>query len=225
MGKIVAIITAGGSGKRLQTKIKKQFLVVHGRTLLFYTLDKFVNHPQIDEVIIPLPEEELEDFQQAIKQEYPKRKILCVAGGAERQDSVYNALSACSDNTEIVLIHDGVRPFIEANEISELIKIAEIEKAVIPVSKVKNTIKEIRDGKIVKTIPREDLASALTPQVFQFDLILKMHQKAHMENLHFTDDAAILEHYGITVSVLESSSQNLKITDEFDLKIAEFLLK
>jgi 2-C-methyl-D-erythritol 4-phosphate cytidylyltransferase len=225
MGKVVAIITAGGSGKRLQTKIKKQFLHVHGRPLLFYTLDKFIEHPQIDDVIITLPQTELDEFQKVIDQEYPAKRITCILGGTERQDSVFNALSACPFDTEIVLIHDGVRPFIKAEEISDLIKIAENDKAVIPVSKIKNTIKKIDNGKILKTIPREDLVSALTPQVFQYKLILEMHKKAKSEELNFTDDAAILEHYGIPVSALETSAQNIKITDAFDLKLAEILLK
>jgi len=86
-------------------------------------------------------------------------------------------------------------------------------------------LNSVLNGKILKTVPRENLASALTPQVFQFELILEMHQKAQQEKLYFTDDAAILEHYGLAVSVLETSAQNIKITDAFDLKIAEILLK
>jgi 2-C-methyl-D-erythritol 4-phosphate cytidylyltransferase len=225
MGKNIAIITAGGSGTRLRTKIKKQFLVIDDKPLLIHTLDKFVYHPKIDEVIVTLPQEELTGFQAELKQQYPNFKIICLAGGVERQDSVLNALLACSQDTEIVLIHDGVRPFVTEQEIFDLIEMAKQEKAVIPVNKVKNTIKQIASDMIVKTVPREDLVAALTPQVFQFDLILELHKKANKENLHFTDDAAILEHYGQKVTILETSTQNIKVTDKFDLRIAEILLK
>jgi len=225
MGKVVAIITAGGSGKRLQSRIKKQFLSVNGRSLLYYTLDKFIYHDEIDVVLVSLPKDELKDSQNAIKQEYPNKKFIFVTGGNERQDSVFNVLSACPADTEIVLIHDGVRPFIDEEEISELIKIARNDKAVIPVSRIKSTIKKIRDGKILKTVPREDLVSALTPQVFQYELIMAMHKRAKAEKRYFTDDAAILEHYGEIVTAMESSARNIKITDKFDLEIAKILLK
>ena len=223
--KNVAIITAGGSGKRLPGKTKKQFVTVAGRPLLFWTLDKFVSHPQIDEIIITLPEDEITTFGRRIKTEFSDKKLVFPKGGKERQNSVFNALKNCPSNTDFVLIHDGVRPFVSEKEITELLKIVAKTNAVIPVGKVKDTIKKVSENKILETVSRENLAKAFTPQVFRFSLILSLHQKAAKDGLLFTDDAAILEYYGYEVTAFFSNSFNLKITEPLDMKIAEMILK
>lgn len=224
MGKTIAIITAGGSGSRLNSKIRKQFIELKNRPVLFWTLDKFVSHKIIDEIIVVLPKENI-DFCSRINSEFPRAPISCIAGGKERQDSVYNALLACSGEVDYVMIHDGVRPFIECEEISSLYELAQKYDAVIAVSKVKNTIKSATENQITATVPRENLYNALTPQVFAFNLILSLHKKAHEAGLYFTDDAAILEHFGKKVRILECSSANIKITDHQDLELAKILLE
>ena len=221
--KIAAIITAGGSGKRFQSGTKKQFLEIAGRPLLFYTIDKFYLHPQIDNVLVSLPPDEFERSKELISKEFPE--IEFIIGGKERQDSVYNALINCPADTDYVLIHDGVRPFISEQEISELIEKVQTQKAVIIVSGMKNTIKKVDEEKIIETIPRENLMNALTPQVFDFHLIKKYHQQAKAKNLYFTDDAAILEHFGEPVFYLEGSSKNFKITELIDFEIAKKILE
>ena len=223
--KNIAIITAGGSGKRIKSKIKKQFIEIMGRPLLFWTIDKFADHPDINQIIITLPQDELKIYKTLIEKEYRDFAISIIAGGKQRQDSVYNALISCTENTELVLIHDGVRPFISQDEISKLIKKAQQNKAVIPISKVKNTIKKIKQDKVITTVQREDLVNVFTPQVFQYKLIKKCHNDAKKIDLYCTDDAALLEHFGHSVYVLECSSYNIKITDPFDLEIAKFMLK
>ena len=225
MGKIVAIITAGGSGKRIKSKVKKQYIKLKQRPILFWTLDKFIHHKLIDNIIIALPEDDFAEMQKSLSNEFPDYDFNLVKGGKERQDSVFNALCACSKNTNLVLIHDGVRPFIDPAEITNLIEIAKLKKAVIPVTKVKNTIKEIDESKIVKTVTRKNLVAALTPQVFDYKLIVSNHMKAFNDRIETTDDASILEYYGIPVYYLECSSQNIKITDHFDLQIAESILE
>lgn len=221
---IVAIITAGGSGKRLKSKTKKQFLEIAGRPLISWVIEPFYLHPMIDKIIISLPEDEMNTVPKRISKEFPKAKISFSAGGKERQDSVYNALMLCPEDTGYVLIHDGVRPFISQNDITVLCETVKKKKAVIPITNIKNTIKEISNKKIIKTIPRENLAEALTPQAFEYELIKSCHKKAKQENLYFTDDAAILEHYGFSVHTIEHSSINFKITDSFDLKIAKIII-
>ena len=222
---IVAIITAGGKGKRLKTEIKKQFLCIKERPLLFWTIDNFARHSQIDEIIVALPREDIKIYHDQIYSEFTQSNISVVPGGPERQDSVCNAIHACHPKTDIVLIHDGVRPFVSEKEISDLIKIALYSKAVIPISKIKNTIKEIKNEHIIKTVNRGNLASALTPQVFDYNLIKTLHENAKIEELYFTDDAAILEHYGHLVSVYESESFNLKITAKIDFEIARNIIE
>ena len=223
--KNIAIITAGGSGLRIKNKIKKQFIEIMNRPLLFWTIDKFADHPEIDQIIITLPQEEILIYKTMIEKEYQNSPITIITGGKQRQDSVYNALVSCPINTELVLIHDGVRPFISQDKISKLIKKAQHKKAAIPVSKVKNTIKKIKQDKVLKTVQREDLVNALTPQVFQYKLIKKCHNDAKKIDLYCTDDAALLEHFGHSVYVLECSSHNIKITDQFDLEIAKLALE
>ena len=223
--KNIAIITAGGSGTRIKSKTKKQFLEITGRPLLFWTIDKFVFHSEIDQIIITLPKNEIEDFRIKIEEEYNDIPIFIAAGGNQRQDSVYNAIDACPIDTDLVLIHDGVRPFISQADISNLLKKAFLKKAVIPVSKVKNTIKKIDQDKISETIPRDDLVNSFTPQVFQYKLIKQCHEEAKKINLYCTDDAALLEHFGHTVYTLVCSSHNFKVTDQVDLQIAKLIIE
>ncbi len=223
--KNIAIITAGGSGNRMKHNLKKQFIEIEQRPLLFWTLDRFANHLELDEVIVTLPEDDFKIYSKLIENEYPQAVITIIPGGKERQDSVYRALKHCSPNTSYVLIHDGVRPFISSQDISRLLDNAAKYKAVIPVSKVKNTLKKIKDNKIVKTVPRNDLVNALTPQAFELDLILSCHEKAKAKELYFTDDAAIVEHFGFDVHTMETEPYNIKITDEYDLEIAKMIIK
>lgn len=222
--KNVAIITAGGSGTRIKSEKKKQFIEIMNRPLLFWTIDKFVNHADIDQIIITLPQDEITIYKTIIEKEYQDFSISIIAGGKQRQDSIYNALALCPKDTDLVLIHDGVRPFILQNDISNLIKKAQQYKAVIPISKVKNTIKKVKQDKVVTTVQRENLVNVFTPQVFQYKLIKQCHEDAQKINLYCTDDAALLEHFGHPVYVLECSSQNIKITDSFDLEIAKLII-
>lgn len=223
--KIIAIITASGSGTRIKSEKKKQFIEIMNRPLLFWTIDKFVNHADIDQIIITLPQDEIGIYKTIIEKEYQNSSILIIAGGKQRQESVYNALVTCPKDTDLVLIHDGVRPFISQIDISNLIKKTQQKKAVIPISKVKNTIKKIKQDKVVTTVSRKNLVNAFTPQVFQYKLIKQCHDDAKKRDLYCTDDAALLEHFGHTVYTLECSSHNFKITDPFDLEIAKFIIK
>ncbi len=138
---------------------------------------------------------------------------------------MYNALTVCPADSDLVLIHDGVRPFISQNEITELIKVANQKKAVIPVSKIKNTVKKINQNKVLLTVPREDLVNAFTPQVFQYKLIKQCHEEAKKINLYCTDDAALLENFGHTIYTIECSSTNFKVTDQLDLEFAKYLIQ
>ncbi len=223
--KNVVIITAGGSGIRIKSDKKKQFIEIMDRPLLFWTIDKFAGHPDINQIIITLPQDEIDSYKTLIETEYHNSSISVIVGGKQRQDSVYNALTLCPNDTDLVLIHDGVRPFISQDEISDLIIKAQQKRAVIPVSKVKNTIKKIIQDKVITTVQRDNLVNALTPQVFKYNLIKHCHEDAKKIDLFFTDDASLLEHFGHSVYTLECSSHNFKITDQFDMKIAEIILK
>jgi 2-C-methyl-D-erythritol 4-phosphate cytidylyltransferase len=219
-----ALITAGGSGVRMKCSKKKQFLAIKGKPVLQYTLEKFISHPQIDEIVLVVPKEDIDEAQTICSNAGASCHIRLVNGGATCQQSVINWFNACPSETDIVLIHGGVRLFVNEDIITKLIAAAREHKAVIPVSKVRNTIKEINGDIIKKTVPRKSLYNALTPQVFAYELILSCHQQARSINYQFTDDSSILEYFSIPVHVIVTDNSNLKITEPHDLEIASKLL-
>jgi 2-C-methyl-D-erythritol 4-phosphate cytidylyltransferase len=219
----IAIITAGGSGTRLPGKCKKQFLPLRGKPVIAYSLEAFLSHPEISAVVATIPQEDI-DFARKLLNSYLDQGLTIIAGGKERQHSVLNALNIMPANTDYVFIHDAVRPLLTAQEIDSLLQNVIKQQAVIPAHKVKHTIKSVEGNRIVKTIPRDSLMEVYTPQVFEFSLILDCHKKAAADNLLFTDDAAILEHYGYQVFVSETSQLNIKITEPEDLPLVEYLL-
>ncbi len=221
----VALIMAGGSGSRMLAKEKKQFISIHGRELIAYTLAEFCGNPEIDKVIVVAPEADVERMGEICEAKFSQYSIEVIAGGSIRQRSVINGLEACPSGTELVLIHDAVRPFVSHIMLRELLQIAREKKAVIPCSPVRNTIKRIQNGLILETIPREDLYNAQTPQVFEYDLILKYHRLALEQEREFTDDSSILEYFGIPVYFYLSDDSNFKITEPHDLTIAGHLLQ
>lgn len=175
-------------------------------------------------MIVSLPEDDFEEVSASIRSNYPNANIQCVKGGKERQDSVYNALLACSPACDIVLIHDGVRPFFSNDIIEKMINKVHVGTGVIPVSKVKFTVKECETGIVKKTLPRENLVNVHTPQCFVYQDILNLNKNAMRENKLYTDDASLMEEKGMKVITVLESDYNIKITTEEDLIFAEFLL-
>jgi 2-C-methyl-D-erythritol 4-phosphate cytidylyltransferase len=227
--KTTAIITAGGRGLRLPGEVKKQFRLLGGKPLLTRTLEPFLHYPDIDSIIITLPFDELAHFQNLINDTFPaaadRQKITLCEGGAQRQDSVFNALKLCESDTKFVIIHDGVRPFVTEQLISEVMKMAREYGAAIPAAPVKNTIKTIKDDVVDHTIRRDILIQVYTPQVFHYEILMKCYHRAKKEEYYSTDDAAILEHYGYSIHFYYDNSFNLKITDELDFFMAEQIIK
>jgi 2-C-methyl-D-erythritol 4-phosphate cytidylyltransferase len=234
--KTIAIITAGGQGKRIagvhpegihpKGKLPKQFLMLKDKPILAHTVDKFERCELIDEIILVVPEGYLEYCSRAIVDQYgfkKVRKVIC--GGKERQDSVYLGLKACPNNTSIVVIHDGVRPLISSDKISESIEISEEKRAVVLAVPVKDTVKRVEHGNIITTLDRDKLWLTQTPQTFEYKLILDAYKKAEEDNFVGTDDSALVERLGYEVTILEGDYKNIKITTAEDLTIAEKLLE
>jgi 2-C-methyl-D-erythritol 4-phosphate cytidylyltransferase len=224
--KTIAIIAAGGQGKRIEGKLPKQFLMLKDKPILSRTVDKFERCELIDEIILVVPEDYLGYCSQAIVDQYDfkkVRKVIC--GGDERQDSVYLGLKASPNNTSIVVIHDGARPLISTDKISESIKICEEKKAVVLAVPVKETIKRVEHGSIVTTLDRDKIWLTQTPQTFEYKLILDAYKKAEEDNFVGTDDSALVERLGYEVTILEGDYKNIKITTAEDLSIAEKLLE
>ena len=221
----VAIVTAAGSGLRMGGKLKKQFILLDGLPILIRAIIPFVKSPLIHEIVVTAPEDELETTANLIKECELDKSIKVIAGGKTRQKSVFKALKACPQDCGCVFIHDGVRPLLQERLIAELALELKHCPAVIPVAKVKPSIKEVKDGLIVKHVPRENLVQALTPQAFEYKLIYDAHTNAEREGFEATDDAALVQHYGAEVRALESDALNIKITDEADLLLADLLIK
>ena len=213
--KINAIIPAGGTSSRFGTK-NKLLEKINGKEVIRYTVEVF-EHSNVDEIIVcahPSITEELETIFRDFE------KVHIIQGGNCRQQSVFNGLkfSGC----DYVLIHDAARPIISAELVNRIAELVREKRAVTVATKTIDTIKEVQDGKIIRTIDRAKLYNTQTPQAFEYNLILKAHQK--LEGKDFTDDAGMLEYFGKTVYILDGSYKNIKITTLNDVDVAKIYL-
>lgn len=218
------IILAGGKGKRMGSTVSKQFIEIKDKPILYYTLNKFINNKNIDNIVLVLPKDEIEYCKKEVLEKYSLKVNKIVEGGAERQDSVYNALKSISD-TDIVLIHDGARPIISDRVIDEGIKYARVYGAAAPGVMPKDTIKvKNAENFSINTPDRNTLVAIQTPQVFKYDNILKCHEKVKQNGDIVTDDTMVAEKYGHKVYLYEGEYTNIKITTPDDIILAERLL-
>jgi 2-C-methyl-D-erythritol 4-phosphate cytidylyltransferase len=220
-----AIIVAAGSGKRFGGKTPKQFLEILGKPLIIHTFQPFESCREIDEIILVLPSSENRKFHEIAGKYNLKKLSKVVAGGATRAESVSKGLSAIRPATaEIVAVHDGARPLVSIEEISETVKKAKETGAACLVSSVTDTIKEIKNGEIVRTIARATLRRALTPQCFRYETLRRAFENADLSEAA-TDECFLVEKLGQKIAVVEGSARNIKITHPEDLILAESLLK
>ena len=220
------VIVSAGKGSRMKANINKQFLKIRDKEVIAHTIDKFYNNKNIKEIIIVIREDEKEFFDENIIKKYRYKNIKIAFGGKERQDSVYNGLKEVDENCEIVLIHDGARPFVSNEIIEKSIENAKKYNSAIVGVPVKDTIKIVNeDNDVVNTPNRSRLWSIQTPQVFDYSLIMKAHEKAKNDKYYGTDDSMLMEYLGYNVRVVEGSYNNIKITTPEDLKIAEEILR
>ncbi len=219
-----AIIAAAGSGTRFGAEKPKQFLEIAGKPLIFHTLDRFENCPSIDEIILVLSSNEIENFQNLIKDyNFAKLKKI-VVGGKTRAESVFKGLQAVNENCETVAVHDGARPLISTEEISRTIEKAKETGAACLTAKITDTIKKISDGKITETIDRETLRRALTPQCFQIEILRQAFKDIDLSEA-VTDECFLVERAGFEIAAVEGSAKNIKITTPEDFVLAEILLQ
>lgn len=219
-----AIILSGGRGKRMGASVSKQFIMLKNKPILYYTIKKFLDNKDIDNIVIVLPEDEIDYFKENILDKFDLDISKIVLGGKERQDSVYNGLKECKDS-DIVLIHDGARPFVSDEIISNGIKFAKEYGAAAPGVMPKDTIKVKDSDSFSKSTPkRSDLVSVQTPQVFKYDLITKCHEKIKIEGKEVTDDTMVVETYGNKVFLYDGEYTNIKITTPEDLILGEYLV-
>ncbi|MDZ4184091.1 MAG: 2-C-methyl-D-erythritol 4-phosphate cytidylyltransferase [Desulfuromonadales bacterium] len=225
-GKTLAIVPAGGSGRRMGADKPKQYLSLAGSPILVHTLKALHASPAIAEIYLVTPSDDMTYAETLLKQECPFEKITrIIAGGPTRQDSTRNGILASGDEHGILLIHDGVRPFITADLIERVIRAATLEGAAIAAVPVRETVKKLGEDHRLTTINREDLWLAQTPQAFRRDIIWKAHEDALKNGILATDDAALVERMGIAVKLVQGAWDNIKITTPEDLALAELLVK
>lgn len=223
---ISAIILAGGKGKRMQAPVSKQFIEVKKKPIIYYTIKRFQENKNIDNIVVVLPPDEVSYFEEEILRKYSLKVDKIVLGGSERQDSVYNALKSISNtNTDIVLIHDGARPFISDKIINEGIKYAIEYGAAAPGVMPKDTIKvKNKNSFSIDTPNRASLVAIQTPQVFKYKEILECHEKVKINKDVVTDDTMVVEKYGYKVYLYNGEYTNIKVTTPEDLILAEKLI-
>lgn len=211
------VIVGAGQGIRLGFSLPKAFILLNSKPLFEYSLKIFLDHPQINEVVLVVPQDKLSSF--SIK------NYKVVAGGESRQDSVSNGISALSLSCEMVLVHDAARPLITKDIVDRLLKALGEGKSCIAAWPISDTLKETKGDAIVQTVDRQNLWEAQTPQAFPIAVLKEALAKARKDNFVGTDEASLVERLGLPVEVVLGDSTNIKITTRQDLELAEALLK
>ncbi len=226
--KVIAIIPAAGMGKRMGAEINKQYLLLAGKPILAHTLRVFEDAPLVDDIYVVVPEAEIPYCREHVVEHYGFTKVRrIVAGGSERQNSVMNGLKAVTDvgGDDVVLIHDGVRPFISQHVLERAVDTARRHDGALVAVPVKDTVKVVREGIVRETPPREELWLAQTPQAFRYAVIMAAHEIAEAERYLSTDDAALVEWLGKDIHIVMGEYRNIKITTPEDLVLAEAFLR
>ena len=220
MTEVAAIIVAAGRGKRFGSA--KQFAILKGLPLVYWSLERFEKHPEVDRIVLVIPpEEEKETFLRR----YKKLQAV-VPGGTERQDSVGQGFEQIDPSrTGVVLVHDGVRPLLSEGLITRVIHAARDKGAAVPGVALDETIREVRGEDVIKTHDRNSLYRIQTPQGFSYALLKEALESAARDKFYGTDEAMLLERLGQRVVMVEGDPKNIKITNPSDLKVAEALLE
>jgi len=222
----VAIVPAAGSGNRMGRELSKQYLALGGMPLLVHTLNVFERCPLVDALLVVVPPSDVEAVRTEMLPRWSLKKLAgVIPGGKERQDSVRAGIEALDRETELVVIHDAVRPFITVELIENCIRAAAEEGAATVGVPVKDTVKEVgADGRVMRTCDRNLLWLTQTPQAFRRDIIENAHRAAVRDGYRGTDDTSLVERLGIAVRMIRGDYGNIKITTPEDLVIAEALL-
>ena len=215
-----AIILAAGNGTRMKADKSKLLLEINGKTVIERTVNNFSNIADIDDIIVVVRETDIPLYENVLS----KYNISYCIGGSTRQESVSNAVETV-DNADMIIIHDGARPLVTENEISNTLRVAQEKGAAAVGVKVKDTIKVVdKNNKIIDTPERSSLIAIQTPQIFKFDKYVKAMKLAKEQNKDFTDDCKLLENAGEDVFVVDGEYTNIKITTPEDIPVAESIL-
>lgn len=227
--KTAAIIPAAGIGTRMggaqQGSSRKQFLLLDGIPILVHTLRKFAACSLVDRIYVAVRPEDRGNFLPHLEREPFSLRVEIVPGGDYRQESVENCLLCVPADTELVAVHDAVRPFVEVGAIERVIQEAARSGAAILGIPSVDTVKQVERTTVVGTIPRERVVLAQTPQVFRYALLKLAFERAAEDGFQATDEASLVEHLGEPVTVVMGSDRNIKITRPGDLGLARLFLE
>ncbi|HYK17254.1 MAG TPA: 2-C-methyl-D-erythritol 4-phosphate cytidylyltransferase [Bryobacteraceae bacterium] len=230
--KVSVILPAAGLGTRMGKAVpekagtsRKQFMLLEGSPILLHTIRRFVAAPEVVEIVVALRAEEMDWVRELLAAEHFSKPVRLVAGGDSRQESVEHALATLGPDTELVAVHDAVRPFIEYSILEKVFaEAAENGAAIVGIVPV-DTVKQVHRNKIRQTIPRERLVLAQTPQVFRFELLKQAFEQAREDNFTGTDESSLVERLDkVEVSVVMGSDRNIKITKPSDMDLARLFL-
>ena len=229
--KVSVILPAAGLGTRMKAQpektgtSRKQFMLLDGSPILLHTIRKFDSSPLVSEIVVALRHDDIEWVSELLAKEHLSKPVRLVEGGDSRQASVQNALATLASDTDLVAVHDAVRPFIDQERIENVIRMAaETGAAIVGIVPV-DTVKTLRKNKVSGTVLREGLALAQTPQVFRYALLKQAFEKAREDGFIATDESSLVERLEqVEVSVVLGSDRNIKITKPSDMDLARLFL-
>jgi len=219
--KNTVIIVAGGTGSRMKSSIPKQFLLIKGKPVLMHTIEKFIEFDKSLDIIVVLPEKQVKNWKNLCSQHKFNHKHEIVVGGFTRFHSVQNALAKVDCDSEIIAIHDGVRPLVSIETIKECFETAKIKGNAIPVIQINESIRRINENSN-EIVNRDGICVVQTPQVFNYNTIITAYKQAYLPE--FTDDASVVEKSGFVVNFVDGNRENVKITFPSDVIFAEKLM-
>jgi 2-C-methyl-D-erythritol 4-phosphate cytidylyltransferase len=232
MTRIAAILPAAGMGTRMGADTPKQFMELDGVPIVILSLRRIASCAQVTDIFVATRGDEVAWLEERIRAEKFKQKVRVLRGGDSRQDSVAAALREVSDDTEIVLVHDAVRPFVKTEQIARVIEEARRCEAAILGVPAMDTVKEVKRASlpedvalITGTVPRERVVLAQTPQAFTTKLLKEAFARAQADGVNASDEAGLVEWLGHDVHVVLGSERNIKITKPADMDLAKFYLQ
>ncbi len=223
--KVGAIIAAAGFGRRMKADRPKQLLALNGIPIIIHTIRKFDISRVIDYIIVTAPRESVIEVSELIKSAEFQKPVIVVEGGERRQDSVASGLNHLQPGTDIVAVHDGVRPFVSTDDIENAVRQAERTGAAVLAVPIVDTVKQVEKDVIDSTLTREHLVLAQTPQVFRTEILKQAFDRATKDEYYGTDESSLVERLGHPVAIVRGSERNIKITRPSDLSLARAFLE
>src|SRR2546423_4948016 len=210
--KVGAIIAAAGFGRRMKADRPKQLLELNGTPIIIHTIRKFDASPAIDYIIVTAPRESVEEVRELVRSADFRKSVAVIEGGERRQDSVAAGLEHLQPGTDVVAVHDGVRPFVSREDIENVVRQAERSGAAILAVPIVETVKQVEKDVVELTLTREHLVLAQTPQVFRTEILKEAFDRALQDEYYGTDESSLVERLGHPVAIVRGSGRNIQIT-------------